>query len=453
MPAGDRRRRAAARPTGRAVGVPRVAGRAVRGGLGRRHDAELGGVRAAEDDEARLLPAPGEVARGRRDVPASLSARMPSCAGSPAIGMARSFTRNGTPRNGASAPPCPRRGRRARPPRAHARSGRSSSAFSVGCSASMRVDRRGDELGRRCVAVADELRLRGRVELGQIVAHGGASSVVIRRRRAGDGRPTAAPSRAAPRPGAAGPPGRTPATSWMPIGRPSSFQCSGRLIAGWPLTLNCAVNGTKAAERKNPPSGSSGVESNVPCGTGGSPSVGVSSRSKPVAVRSVRPTTAPRLAVRLHRVGRPRRRAAPRSRDWPISASAQVRISTSSAVTSRPDLLAPVVEEVRAVGGPHRAELHDELLVVEARPAPRPRRCGRATRAASPASSAAATQSGWTGVSPIGFVVWIPIGACPGPRRPRRGTAAAGGARGRGSPGNVPAHRVEHRRRCRAPSG
>ena len=42
------------------------------------------------------------------------------------------------------------------------------------------------------------------------------------------------------------------ATSWMPIGSPSSFQHNGTLIAGCPLMLNGGVNGTNrplAADR------------------------------------------------------------------------------------------------------------------------------------------------------------------------------------------------------------
>ena len=38
----------------------------------------------------------------------------------------------------------------------------------------------------------------------------------------------------------------------MPIGRPSSFQNSGTLIAGWPLMLNGGVNGTNVAARRIP---------------------------------------------------------------------------------------------------------------------------------------------------------------------------------------------------------
>ena len=53
--------------------------------------------------------------------------------------------------------------------------------------------------------------------------------------------------------------------------------------------------------------------------------------------------------------------------DLPISASAQVRISHVVGRDLAPDLPAPVVEVVGAVGGPHRAELHDELVVVEPR--------------------------------------------------------------------------------------
>ena len=52
-------------------------------------------------------------------------------------------------------------------------------------------------------------------------------------------------------------------------------------MAGWPVTLNGGVNGTYAAARKRPASGSPGGESNVPSGAGGSPMVGVSSTSMP----------------------------------------------------------------------------------------------------------------------------------------------------------------------------
>jgi len=51
-------------------------------------------------------------------------------------------------------------------------------------------------------------------------------------------------------------------------------------MAGWPVTLQIGVKGTKLTERVKPFKGSSGVESKVPRGTGGSPRVGVSRTSK-----------------------------------------------------------------------------------------------------------------------------------------------------------------------------
>ena len=63
----DRGRRAAARPADDAIGVPRVAGRAERVGLGRRRQPELGCVRLAEHHEARGAEPLDEGAVVRRD--------------------------------------------------------------------------------------------------------------------------------------------------------------------------------------------------------------------------------------------------------------------------------------------------------------------------------------------------------------------------------------------------
>ena len=53
---------------------------------------------------------------------------------------------------------------------------------------------------------------------------------------------------------------------------------------GWPVTLNCTRERHELGRRGcSPCSGFSGVGSSVPSGSGGSPSVGVSSRSKPSA--------------------------------------------------------------------------------------------------------------------------------------------------------------------------
>ena len=45
------------------------------------------------------------------------------------------------------------------------------------------------------------------------------------------------------------------ATSWTPIGSPSSVQCSGSEIAGWPVTLKSAVKLPSGARAGSPPSG------------------------------------------------------------------------------------------------------------------------------------------------------------------------------------------------------
>ena len=50
-------------------------------------------------------------------------------------------------------------------------------------------------------------------------------------------------------------------------------------MAGWPEMLLWVVNGTNEPARMKPASGASRVAANVPCGGGGSPSVGVSRRS------------------------------------------------------------------------------------------------------------------------------------------------------------------------------
>jgi len=62
------------------------------------------------------------------------------------------------------------------------------------------------------------------------------------------------------------------------MGSPSSVQCSGRLTAGWPLTLYTAVNGANRFIRSKVCSGSS-PSSNQPIGTGGWVRVGVSTAS------------------------------------------------------------------------------------------------------------------------------------------------------------------------------
>ena len=46
------------------------------------------------------------------------------------------------------------------------------------------------------------------------------------------------------------------ATSWTPIGRPSSVQCSGSEIAGWPVALKSAVNAPAGTARRKASSGS-----------------------------------------------------------------------------------------------------------------------------------------------------------------------------------------------------
>jgi hypothetical protein len=62
---------------------------------------------------------------------------------------------------------------------------------------------------------------------------------------------------------------------WTPTGSPSAFQYRGSDMAGWPVALQMGVKGTKASARRRPFRGSSGGESNVPNGTGGSLRVGV----------------------------------------------------------------------------------------------------------------------------------------------------------------------------------
>ena len=64
-----------------------------------------------------------------------------------------------------------------------------------------------------------------------------------------------------------------------PMGKPSSFQYSGNEAAGWPVTLQIGVNGTKLNERMKPARGFSSVASKVPSGVGGCPSVGANHTS------------------------------------------------------------------------------------------------------------------------------------------------------------------------------
>ncbi len=52
--------------------------------------------------------------------------------------------------------------------------------------------------------------------------------------------------------------------------------------------------------------------------------------------------------------------------------------------------------------------------------------------------SAAATQSGWTAVSPTGFVVWIAMRSFPGSAPTSSQYGRVGGAAGAGSPGHMP---------------
>ena len=131
------------------------------------------------------------------------------------------------------------------------------------------------------------------------------------------------------------------------------------------MTLNCAVNGTNAAERKKPPSGSSAVESKVAVRDR---RLAERRREQEVEAVALGPRSQNVAAARFALIASV---TAPTScaavTDLPISASAQVRISTSSVGHRSADLLAPVVEQVGAVGGPDRAELHDQLLVVEPR--------------------------------------------------------------------------------------
>ena len=100
---GDRRRRAAARAAGRVRRVPRIARRPVGVRLGRRQHAELGHVGAPEEDEPRgaELASRGRSRAGRGSRAPSGRAT-PKWIGSPAVWPRRSFSRNGTPRNGPS---------------------------------------------------------------------------------------------------------------------------------------------------------------------------------------------------------------------------------------------------------------------------------------------------------------------------------------------------------------
>src|SRR5262249_15066942 len=68
-------------------------------------------------------------------------------------------------------------------------------------------------------------------------------------------------------------------TKCDPIGSPSLFQNKGTDIAGWPVILQIGVNGAKAPARLIPRMGSSGGESKLPSGRGGSARVGVSHTS------------------------------------------------------------------------------------------------------------------------------------------------------------------------------
>src|SRR5262245_29814089 len=73
------------------------------------------------------------------------------------------------------------------------------------------------------------------------------------------------------------------ATSWIPTGRPSGVQCSGSEMAGWPVVLKGSVKAAKAVALKPVTSGSTGSGRNVPSSGGGSGSVGVTRRSKPLS--------------------------------------------------------------------------------------------------------------------------------------------------------------------------
>ena len=84
------------------------------------------------------------------------------------------------------------------------------------------------------------------------------------RSRAGGGRATAAPARAAPRPGISVASSAGRPTSWTPIGRPSSLQKSGTDTAGRPVMFATWVNGVNRPALRELPHGSS--SSSAPIG-------------------------------------------------------------------------------------------------------------------------------------------------------------------------------------------
>ena len=73
------------------------------------------------------------------------------------------------------------------------------------------------------------------------------------------------------------------ATSWTPTGSPPAVCPIGRLIAGWPVTLNGAAKHQMRSNRGRIDSGSAGGGRSSSRRAGGSPAAGVSSRSKSFA--------------------------------------------------------------------------------------------------------------------------------------------------------------------------
>ncbi len=208
-------------PPGERVGIPRVARRTPCGRFGGRHEPELGAVGATEVDETGASEAPREVRRLGAVHPDSLSARMPSVWGSPAVGHARSLVRNGhAAEDGRVAVTVGFRCRvRFRTGRIEATEHHrvELAVAAPRCARSPRPRARSDDASPR----ADELRLRSRVERRELVGH----ERRLRRRRvtrgrAGDGRPRGAQPRAGRPPGRARPPG--------PRGRRAARRSGGR---------------------------------------------------------------------------------------------------------------------------------------------------------------------------------------------------------------------------------
>ena len=137
---------------------------------------------------------------------------------------------------------------------------------------------------------------------------------------------------------------------------------SGSEIAGWPVTLETRrERRERAARGRSRPAGRPASAAR-PSGGGGSPSVGVSSRSKPPSHHSANRRVEPRPARCSASSSSPP--VVPR----PASAMAHVSGSTSSGVTSRPIVAARSAMQVR--GGhrrPDRDETRSALGLVERR--------------------------------------------------------------------------------------